>query len=92
MPRRLALDPTDRRPEPLQYAGLILGAIGLLIAVAAFVYDPALGDTGGGLRFSRQFMAFLAGLAGLLVGAILFGAGRVSEALAVRKGRTGKEG
>lgn len=83
---------SERKPEPTQYAGLIVGAIGLLIAVAAFVYDPALGDTGGGLRFSRQFMAFLAGLAALLVGAILFGAGRVSEALAVRKGQAGKEG
>jgi APA family basic amino acid/polyamine antiporter len=82
---------SERTPEPTQYAGLILGAIGLLIAVAAFVYDPALGDTGGGIRFSRQFMTFLAGLAGLLVGAILFGAGRVSEALAVRNGRTGRE-
>ena len=43
------------------------------------------------MRFSRQFMAFLGGLAALLVGAILFGAGRVSEALAARNRRPGKE-
>ena len=73
---------SERRPEPLQYAGLIIGAVGLLIAVAAFVYDPALGDIGDGLRFSRQLMAFLAGL---VAGTILFAAGRISEAVAARK-------
>ena len=76
---------SERRPEPMQYAGLIVGALGLLVAIAAFVYDPAMGDVGSGLRFTRQLMAFLTGLAGLVVGAILFGAGRVSEALAAGK-------
>jgi APA family basic amino acid/polyamine antiporter len=76
---------SERKPEPMQYAGLLIGAVALLIAVAAFVYDPSLGDIGGGLRFSRQLMTFLAGLAGLVVGAILFAAGRVSEAVAARK-------
>ena len=78
---------SERRPEPTQYAGLIIGALGLLVAVAAFVYDPALGDEGSGLRFSRQLMAFLTGLAALVVGAILFGAGRISETLAAGKKR-----
>ena len=76
---------SERKPEPMQYAGLLIGALGLLVAVAAFVYDPAMGDAGGGLRFTRQFMAFLAGLAGLVAGAILFAAGRVSEAMAAGK-------
>jgi len=76
---------SERKPEPMQYTGLLIGAIGLLIAVAAFVHDPALGDIGDGLRFSRQLMAFLAGLGGLVVGAILFAGGRVSEAVAARK-------
>lgn len=76
---------SERKPEPMQYAGLIIGALGLLVAVAAFVYDPAMGDVGSGLRFTRQLMAFLTGLAALVVGAILFGAGRVSEALAAGK-------
>ncbi len=78
---------SERRPEPMQYAGLIVGALGLLVAVAAFVYDPTLGDAGSGLRFTRQLMAFLTGLAALVVGAILFGAGRISEAVA--KGKKG---
>ena len=73
---------SDRRPEPMQYAGLIIGALGLLVALAAFVYDPAMGDPGGGLRFTRQLMAFLTGLAALVAGAILFAAGRVSDAVA----------
>ena len=76
---------TERGPEPMQYAGLLIGAFGLLVAVAAFVYDPAMGEMGDGLRFTRQFMAFLAGLAALLVGAILFAAGRVSQAVQPRK-------
>jgi hypothetical protein len=71
----------------MQYAGLIVGALGLLVAVAAFVYDPTLGDADSGLRFTRQLMAFLTGLAALVVGAILFGAGRISEAVA--KGKKG---
>jgi APA family basic amino acid/polyamine antiporter len=76
---------SDRQPEPVQYAGLLVGAFGLLVAIAAFVYDPTLGDMGSGLRFTRQLMAFLTGLAALLVGSILFGAGHVSQVLAGRK-------
>jgi hypothetical protein len=78
---------SERKPEPMQYAGLIIGALGLLVAIATFVYDPTMGDVGSGLRFTRQLMAFLTGLAALVVGAILFGAGHVSLALAGRKER-----
>ena len=76
---------TERRPEPMQYSGLLAGALGLLAAVAAFLYDPAMGDAGDGLRFTRQFMVFITGLAALVIGAILFAGGRVSEAVAVSK-------
>lgn len=77
---------SESRPEPIQYAGLIVGALGLLVALAAFVYDPTLADGVDGLRFGRQLMAFLAGLAGLVVGAILFAAGTIAE----RKAAGGK--
>jgi basic amino acid/polyamine antiporter, APA family len=69
---------SDRLPEPMQYAGLIVGALGLLVAIAAFVYDPSLADGVDALRANRQLMAFFAGLAGLLVGAVLFAAGGIA--------------
>ncbi|HVQ08730.1 MAG TPA: amino acid permease [Allosphingosinicella sp.] len=68
---------SDTRPEPMQYSGLIVGALGLLVAIAAFVYDPTLADGVDALRANRQLMAFLAGLAALLIGAILFAAGGI---------------
>ncbi len=66
-------------PDPVQYTGLIVGAVGALISLAAFVYDPSLAEGSSGLMFGRQLMAFLAGLAALIVGSILFSAGLLAE-------------
>jgi APA family basic amino acid/polyamine antiporter len=69
---------SNTRPDPVQYAGLIVGALGLLVAIAAFVYDPTLADRVDAVRSGRQLMAFLGGLAALLIGAILFAAGTIA--------------
>ena len=69
-------------PEPVQYTGLIVGAVGALVTLAAFVYDPTM--SASGLSFVRQLMSFFAGLAAMVVGSILFSAGLVAERRAGR--------
>jgi APA family basic amino acid/polyamine antiporter len=70
--------------DPLQYTGLIVGALGALVSIAAFVYDPTLSANDSALAFARQLMAFVAGLVAMVVGAMLYSAGIVAEARAKR--------
>jgi len=69
---------SEGSPDPLQYTGLLIGAVGALVSIAAFVYDPTLSEGYPALTFARQLMAFIAGLAAMIIGAILYSAGVVA--------------
>jgi APA family basic amino acid/polyamine antiporter len=76
------------RSEPLQYSGLLIGVLGLLLVAAALLYGPQMEEPGG-LGLYYHLLVYALGLVLMLVGAILFGSGALAERLAGARTRKG---
>jgi hypothetical protein len=70
------------RHDPMQYAGLVAGAFGLLLVIGAWAAYPGHGPGVDAGDLIRQWMLFLSGLCVVIVGAILFAAGAIGERMA----------
>jgi len=67
------------RSDPLQYSGLLIGALGLLIAAGALLYGPPRSQEGG---LYYHFLVYLLGLVLMLGGTLLFGSGAIARRIA----------
>jgi APA family basic amino acid/polyamine antiporter len=70
------------RHDPMQYAGLVAGAFGLLLVIGAWTSSPGDGPRVATGDVIRHWMLFLSGLSVVIIGAILFAAGAIGERLA----------
>jgi APA family basic amino acid/polyamine antiporter len=73
----------ERRIMPLQYAGLLVSTLGLLFSAGALLYGPGVGGASplGASGLFYELLFFLAGLACLVCGSVLFGSGSIVDRL-----------